>query len=272
MQHKLYWQNFWDMIESLKLLKIGGNVLNDPSLLEKVMMDFLQLDGPKILVHGGGKKATELATKLGVETQMIDGRRVTDHATLEIATMVYAGLINKNLVAKIQAKKLNAIGLSGADFSLILAKKRAVEKVDFGFVGDVVEVNVTPLISLLNSGIIPVICALSHDGFGQLLNTNADTVAAEIAKSLSDYFDVSLHFIFEKDGVLLDLEDSKSKLDKLNQLECVELIQDQRIFEGMLPKLKNCFEAKKAGVKQVRVGSVHSILDPIEFSTEIHLS
>lgn len=272
MRHKRFWQKFLDMKNKLYIVKIGGNVLNDPTTLIQLLHDFLQLDGQKILVHGGGKKATELATKLGVNSQMIEGRRVTDLESLEIATMVYAGLINTNLVAQIQAMNQMAIGLSGADFSLLLAKKREVDKIDYGFVGDVVTVNKDPLNLLLNAGMIPVVCALSHDGNGQLLNTNADTVAAELAKALSKDFEVELNYVFEKNGVFLNVEDEGSKCASLSQMDCVDLVQKQLIFDGMLPKLKNCFEAKKAGVEHVRVGGVQSLLHPEEFSTEIKLS
>ncbi|MCT4559857.1 MAG: acetylglutamate kinase [Crocinitomicaceae bacterium] len=257
------------MKDKITVVKIGGNVLNEPLVMEQVLTDFIQMDGFKILVHGGGKMASTLATKLGVKTTMIDGRRVTDAETLEIATMVYAGLINKNLVAQLQAKKQLAIGLSGVDFSLLLAQKRAKGEVDYGFVGDIQKVHIEPLILLLNAGIIPVVCPLSHDGHGQLLNTNADTIAASLAKALVDDFEVELICVFDKNGVLRNSTDESSKLDTLNQKDCFVLIQKELIFEGMLPKLKNCFEAKESGVTQVRIGGVKCLLDPDPFSTLI---
>jgi acetylglutamate kinase len=244
----------------LKLVKIGGNVIENREALADFLADFAALSGPKILVHGGGKEATQMAKKLGINVQLIDGRRVTDAENLELITMLYAGKLNKNIVAQLQALGCNSLGLTGADGNSILAEKRPSQSVDFGFVGDLTEVNQSFFKMILDSGISPVCCALSHDGKGQLLNTNADTIAATIASGLSNNFDVSLYYCFEKNGVLLDL-------DELNYLK---LKSEGVLHTGMLPKLENCFTALKSGVKQVRIGNPKMITETVNFTQIIN--
>lgn len=241
-------------MRKLKIIKIGGNVINDKQELESFLKDFSDVDTLKILVHGGGKRATELSATLGLETKMIGGRRVTDEASLEIVTMVYAGLLNKNIVAKLQANNCNAIGLTGADANMILAHKRIVKDIDYGFVGDVDRIEKDTLALLLNHKITPVFAAITHNKKGQLLNTNADTIASELAKGLSGIFDVELIYCFEKKGVLLNIEDDDSVIEEINKEKYESLKKDQIIAEGMLPKLENCFESLENGVKKVIIG------------------
>ncbi len=254
----------------LKLVKIGGNVIENREALADFLEDFAALNGPKVLVHGGGKEATQMAKKLGVNVQLIEGRRVTDAKNLELITMLYAGKLNKNIVAQLQALGCNSLGLTGADGNSILAKKRASKPIDFGFVGDLTEVNQSFFKMLLDSGISPVCCALSHDGKGQLLNTNADTIAATLASALSDHFDVSLNYCFEKNGVLLDLEDDRSVIQTLDETNYLKLKSEGVLHTGMLPKLENCFTALKAGVKQVRIGSPKIITESVNYTQIIN--
>jgi acetylglutamate kinase len=254
----------------LKLVKIGGNVIENREALADFLADFAALNGPKVLVHGGGKEATQMAKKLGVNVQLIEGRRVTDAKNLELITMLYAGKLNKNIVAQLQALGCNSLGLTGADGNSILAKKRASKPIDFGFVGDLTEVNQSFFKMLLDSGISPVCCALSHDGKGQLLNTNADTIAATLASALSDHFDVSLNYCFEKNGVLLDLEDDRSVIQTLDETNYLKLKSEGVLHTGMLPKLENCFTALKAGVKQVRIGSPKIITESVNYTQIIN--
>ena len=254
----------------LKLVKIGGNVIENREALADFLEDFAALNGPKVLVHGGGKEATQMAKKLGVNVQLIEGRRVTDAKNLELITMLYAGKLNKNIVAQLQALGCNSLGLTGADGNSILAKKRASKPIDFGFVGDLTEVNQSFFKMLLDSGISPICCALSHDGKGQLLNTNADTIAATLASALSDHFDVSLNYCFEKNGVLLDLEDDRSVIQTLDETNYLKLKSEGVLHTGMLPKLENCFTALKAGVKQVRIGSPKIITESVNYTQIIN--
>jgi acetylglutamate kinase len=241
-------------MRKLIIVKIGGNVINDKQELESFLKDFSDINALKILVHGGGKRATELAATLGLETKMVGGRRITDEANLEIVTMVYAGLLNKNIVAKLQAHDCNAIGLTGADANMIMAHKRIVKDIDYGFVGDVDGVERQTIELLLHHKIVPVFSAITHDKKGQLLNTNADTIASELAKGLSRVFDVELIYCFEKKGVLLDIEDDDSVIEAINKEKYERLKEDQIIAEGMLPKLENCFESLENGVKKVIIG------------------
>ena len=254
----------------LKLVKIGGNVIENREALADFLEDFAALNGPKVLVHGGGKEATQMAKKLGVNVQLIEGRRVTDAKNLELITMLYAGKLNKNIVAQLQALGCNSLGLTGADCNSILAEKRPSKPIDFGFVGDLTEVNQSFFKMLLDSGISPVCCALSHDGKGQLLNTNADTIAATLASALSDHFDVSLNYCFEKNGVLLDLEDDRSVIQTLDETNYLKLKSEGVLHTGMLPKLENCFTALKAGVKQVRIGSPKIITESVNYTQIIN--
>lgn len=242
------------MKEKLKIVKIGGNVINDSTYLQVFLEDFAQMEGLKILVHGGGKKATELSESLGIETKMINGRRITDEAGLDIVTMVYAGLLNKKIVAGLQKYNCDAIGLSGADGNSITAHKREVKDVDYGFAGDVDEVSDQMILTLINAGLSPVFCAITHDKKGQLLNTNADTIASELAKALSSKFQVELVYCFEKDGVLTDLNDDSSIIEFIDKEVYAELLSKGLIVGGMLPKLSNCFDALEHGVSRVLIG------------------
>lgn len=242
-------------MDKLSVVKIGGNIIEDTDLLASFLKDFTALDGLKILVHGGGKKATEMAHQLGVPVQMIEGRRITDAANLEIITMLYGGKINKNIVAQLQALNFNAIGLSGADGNAISAVKRPVDKINYGFVGDITTVNESLFKFLLINGLNPVCCAISHDEKGQLLNTNADTIAASIAKALSKHFEVSLWYCFEKNGVLRSIEDDQSVIECIQPTNYADLKSKGIINAGMIPKIDNCFDALINGVKMVKIGS-----------------
>ena len=213
----------------------------------------ISIPGNKLLVHGGGRSATALAEKLGIESRMVNGRRITDSAMLDVVTMVYGGLVNKNIVAGMQARGMNAIGLSGADCNVMLSDKRPVKDIDYGFVGDVRSVNAVFLASLIEQGIIPVLAPLTHDGRGQLLNTNADTIAGEAAKALASAFRVTLIYCFEKPGVLMDENDDNSVIPYLSYYDFPRLVQDGTISGGMIPKIQNAFEALQAGVSSVLI-------------------
>ena len=249
------------MKEILSIVKIGGNVIENADELDQFLLNFSQLEGPKILVHGGGKLATKLASKLGIESQLANGRRITDAKSLEIITMVYGGLTNKNIVAKLQALDTNALGLSGADGNAIQAHKRPVKNIDFGFVGDIDSINSKLLNTLLQAGITPVFCAISHDGKGQLLNTNADTIASEIAIGMSSIYDTTLYYCFEKKGVLMDVEDGESVIQYINTKTYSDLLEKEVIADGMLPKMENCFHALQNNVGKVCIGDI-SMLQP----------
>ncbi|MCU0446070.1 MAG: acetylglutamate kinase [Microscillaceae bacterium] len=238
-------------MQNLTVIKIGGNVIDNETSLTTFLEKFADLPTPKILIHGGGKIATKTAEKLGISTQMVEGRRITDQAMLEVAMMVYAGLINKNIVAQLQARGSRALGLTGADLDLIRADKRPVKAVDYGWVGDVKSINVAQLDYLLKGNITPVFCALSHNGQGQMLNTNADTIASEVAIAMSDLYAVNLVFCFEKRGVLLDVNDESSVINQLNDSDYQMLKSQGAIHSGMIPKLDNAFAAIRAGVKKV---------------------
>ncbi|PHS51509.1 MAG: acetylglutamate kinase [Lutibacter sp.] len=239
----------------LHIVKIGGNIINNEVLLNSFLKDFSKLEGLKLLVHGGGKKASELASKLGLKPKMINGRRVTDEANLEIVTMVYAGLLNKKITAQLQRNNCNSIGLSGADANCIIAHKRIVKDVDYGFAGDIDLINTTMINMFLRNEISPVFCAITHDKNGQLLNTNADTIASEIAIAMSTHFQVELNYVFELNGVLENIEDKKSVIPFINLKAYEQLIEKEIISEGMIPKLHNCFNALKKGVSKVKIGS-----------------
>jgi len=246
-------------MDKLSVVKIGGNVIENRGALAAFLNDFAALEGSKIIVHGGGKEATLMAQQLGIPVQMIDGRRVTDAATLDLITMVYGGKINKTIVAQLQALGCNALGFNGADGNSITALKRSPQPVDFGFVGDVSKVETALLKVLFQQGITPVFCAITHDGAGQLLNTNADTVAASLAKALATDFEVQLMYCFEKKGVLENVEDNASVLPKINAELYEKLKQENKIHSGMLPKLHNCFDALQQGVKHVFIGDAEMI-------------
>jgi len=259
------------MKQTLKIVKIGGNIIEDKQLLEAFIKDFAKLKGPKILVHGGGKSATKLAHKLGLKPTIYQGRRITDKANLEVAVMVYAGLINKNIVAALQAHNCNAMGLTGADANVILAAKRPVKHVDYGFVGDIINVNAKNIKLFLEKDLTPVFCAISHNNQGQLLNTNADTIASETASALSDFYQVELQYIFELKGVLSDINDKNSVIEKINLKDYEKLLDTQKISEGMLPKLHNCFRALEKGVYQVKIGNASIVADAKNIHTTLSL-
>jgi acetylglutamate kinase len=241
---------------NLYIIKIGGNVIDNSENLYHFLKDFTALDGYKILVHGGGKVATQLSETLGIEPKLVDGRRITDIETLRVVTMVYGGLINKNIVAQLQRFGNNAIGLTGADGDFIRTKKRPVKTIDYGFVGDIDENSINPhaISKLMEAGFTPVFCALTHDGEGQLLNTNADTIASALAIALSKLYDTTLIYCFEKKGVLKDINDESSLVQEINAGEYEELKAQQVIHSGMLPKMDNAFSAISCGVKAVIIG------------------
>jgi acetylglutamate kinase len=246
-------------VDTVIVIKIGGNIIDDETKLSSFLKLFAGVKEKKILVHGGGKLATKLATDLGVEQQMVDGRRITDAETLKIVTMVYAGYINKNIVAQLQANGCNAIGLSGADGNLITAHKRKHATIDYGFVGDVDHVNASLLQNLLDHNMTIVAAPITQDGNGQLLNTNADTIAQEIAKALGKLYEVKLIYSFEKTGVLLDVENEDSVIPVITPAYYEELKEKKLIFAGMLPKLDNAFSALQNGVKQVIIGKAEQL-------------
>lgn len=235
----------------LTLIKVGGKIVENPETLKQLLADFSLIEGHKVLVHGGGRSATALAEALGMETKMVNGRRITDRNMLQVVTMVYGGLVNKNIVTGLQALGVNALGLTGADLNYMRAEKRPVTDVDYGFVGDVKEVNGEILADLIQKGITPVLAPLTHDKKGNLLNTNADTIAGEAAKALAKFFDVTLVFCFEKKGVLTNENDDESVIDKINPESFDKLVAEGIISGGMIPKLENSFDALKSGVKQV---------------------
>ena len=241
-------------MQNLFVVKIGGNIIDDSNALENFLSHFAAIDQPKILVHGGGKLATETAATLNIPQQMVEGRRITDEATLKVVTMVYAGLINKNIVAKLQAKACNAIGLTGADANIILAKKRAVKAIDYGFAGDVVTVNYDFFKTLLEKNCTPVIAPITHDGNGQLLNTNADTIASEIAKAMSHSYSVQLIYCFDKKGVLENINDDNSVIKIITKENFPGLKADKIIHTGMIPKIENALAAVDEGVQIVCIG------------------
>ncbi|QXP57058.1 acetylglutamate kinase [Cellulophaga sp. HaHa_2_95] len=262
---------FGEKKRSLSVVKIGGNVIENTRELDKFLALFSKIEGPKILVHGGGKLATQLASKLGVESQLVNGRRITDSESIDIITMVYGGLTNKTIVAKLQAKNCNAIGLSGADGNAIQAHKRPVKEIDYGFVGDIDGVNTALVASLLQIGLTPVFCALSHDGQGQILNTNADTIASEIAIGMGDTFETTLYYCFEKKGVLLDIKDENSVVTHINSEKYKELLAQEIIADGMLPKLENCYHALHHNVHKVCLGDIEMIQEDAQLFTTITL-
>ena len=257
-------------MDKLQVVKVGGNVIENRKSLNDFLVDFTKIRGAKILVHGGGKEATQMAHKLNVPVQIIEGRRITDAANLEIISMLYAGKINKTIVALLQAYNCDSLGLTGADGNSVVAKKRSSKPIDFGFVGDVISVNSALFNLLLNQKITPVCCAITHDKNGQLLNTNADTIASEIASSMSAYYEVTLSYCFEKKGVLKKLIDEDSVIPSINSNQYEYLKKEGIINEGMLPKIKNCFEALKKGVTKVRIGNSKMITESITY-TQIKL-
>ena len=246
-------------MEKLYIIKIGGNIIDEEHKLASFITSFAKVKGKKILVHGGGKLATKLATQLGVEQQMIDGRRITDSATLRIVTMVYAGYINKNIVAGLQSHNCKAIGLTGADGNLIRSHKRVHPSIDYGFVGDVDDINTDLIKNLLEQDMALVLAPITADTNGQLLNTNADTIAQETAKALVALYDVELIYSFEKAGVLLDAKDDNTVIKSIDPSYYNTLKTDKIIFEGMIPKLDNAFAALKSGISRVVIGKAEEL-------------
>lgn len=255
-------------MKTLKVIKIGGNIIDNEKELKSFIKNLSNLNGPKILVHGGGKLATQLAMKMNVPVKMNKGRRITDAHTLDIITMVYAGKINKTIVAQLQANNCNAIGFSGADGNSIISTKRPINPIDYGFVGDVIKVNTEILELLLNNAITPVFCAITHDKNGQLLNTNADTIASELAIGFTNQFKTELYYCFEKNGVLKEINDDNSVLKSINTKTYKALINDGTILDGMLPKLNNCFYAINNNVRKVCIGKPDMLfLENTQFTT-----
>lgn len=243
--------NLEGAMSKLTIVKVGGKIVEEPESLKQLLADFSKIEGYKVLVHGGGRSATAIAAKLGIESKMVNGRRITDSEMLNVVTMVYGGLVNKQIVAGLQAINVNALGLTGADLNYMRSEKRPVKEVDYGFVGDVKEVNADILSDLISKGVVPVLAPLTHDKNGNLLNTNADTIAGEAAKALSKHFEVTLMYCFEKKGVLLDENDDESVITNLTPTLFDKYVSDGIIQGGMIPKLENSFEALHAGVKQV---------------------
>ncbi|MDX6189588.1 acetylglutamate kinase [Flavobacterium sp. Fl-318] len=258
-------------MKKVTVIKIGGNIIDNPTELEQFLTDFSKIEGYKVVVHGGGKSATKMAQSIGLVPQMIEGRRITDAPMLDVAVMIYAGQINKYIVAQLQAKDNNAIGFSGADGNLIQSEKRNHPTIDYGFVGDVKQVNTILLATLLQSGIVPVFCAITHDKKGQLLNTNADTIASELAIALAEVFDVTLTYCFEKQGVLLDSEDDTSVITEINEALYAKLKAEEVIHSGMIPKLDNCFNSLSRGVQKIKIGHHRMLQSPDVLHTTIIL-
>jgi acetylglutamate kinase len=251
-------------MEKLFIIKIGGNIIDEEAALLSFLNNFASIEGHKILVHGGGKMATRVAEAMGIPQQMIEGRRITDAETLKVITMVYAGYINKNIIALLQSKGCNAIGLSGADGNVIKAHKRIHPVTDYGFAGDVDEVNSSFIQSLIQQNAALVFSPVTHDSHGLLLNTNADTIAQEIAKAMSGLFEVSLIYCFEKPGVLMDASDDSTVINSINASSFVQLKNDGIIADGMIPKLQNAFAALDAGVKVVTIGHANNLQELIQ--------
>ena len=248
------------MMEKITVIKVGGAVVEDEAQLTQLLQDFSAIEGRKVLVHGGGRMATKVAAQLGIETQMVNGRRITDASMLEVVTMVYGGLVNKNVVARLQAQGIDALGLTGADIDVIRSHKRPLKNgVDYGFVGDVDRADGDKLHTLIEAGIVPVMAPLTHDGMGNTLNTNADTIAGETAKALAKHYDVTLVFCFEKKGVLSNPDDDESVIPTITRTDFDRYVADGTISGGMIPKIENAFNAIDAGVGRVVITKADSI-------------
>lgn len=260
------------MAERLFIIKVGGNIIDDEQKLKSFLQSVASVQSHKILVHGGGKIATEIGNKLGIESKYINGRRITDDATIDLVTMVYGGLINKKIIAQLQLFNCNAIGLTGADGNIIPATKRPPknmtkenglkEMVDFGWVGDIEssKLNAESLKQIIEAGLTPVFASLTHDGQGHVLNTNADTIASSLAVALSAYYDVRLIYCFEKKGVLENVDKEDSVISLINKEKYKQLLDEQKLFAGILPKIDNAFAAIEAGVKEVLIGDANDLL------------
>lgn len=239
-------------MEKLTVVKVGGAVVEDEEQLARLLNDFAAIEGNKVLVHGGGRRATKVAASLGIESKMVNGRRITDRDMLEVVTMVYGGLVNKNVVARLQANGVNALGLTGADMDVLRSRKRPVKDgIDFGYVGDVERADGKALQTLIEAGIVPVMAPLTHDGYGNILNTNADTIAGETAKALAPFYDVTLIYSFEKKGVLANPDDDESVIPMITPADFERYKADGTVAGGMIPKLENAFAAIDAGVGRV---------------------
>ena len=248
------------MKEKLTLIKVGGAIVEDEAQLNSLLQHFTAIEGRKVLVHGGGRRATQVAAQLGIESKMVNGRRITDAEMLQVVTMVYGGLVNKNLVAKLQAQGVNALGLTGADMDVLRSHRRPIKNgVDYGFVGDVDKADGARLQQLIEQGITPIMAPLTHDGAGNILNTNADTIAAETAKALAPYYDVTLIFCFEKAGVLADANDDSSVIPTINHDDFSRYAADGTISGGMIPKIENALAAVDAGVERVIITLANAI-------------
>jgi len=247
-------------VKTLNIIKVGGAVVEDEAQLSQLLRDFSAIEGNKVLVHGGGRRATKVAASLGIETKMVNGRRITDADMLEVVTMVYGGLVNKNVVARLQAAGVNALGLTGADMNVLHAHKRPLKDgIDYGFVGDVDKADGKMLATLIDAGITPVMAPLTHDGEGNILNTNADTIAGETAKALAPYYDVTLTFCFEKKGVLSNPDDDDSVIPTITREDFKRYVADGTIAGGMIPKIENSLAAVEAGVKKVVITKADAI-------------
>jgi acetylglutamate kinase len=250
------------MKEHLTIIKVGGKIVENSESLNALLKDFAAVEGKKLLVHGGGRSATQMAARLGVETKMVDGRRITDEAMLEVVTMVYGGLVNKRIVVGLQALGIDAVGLTGADMNIVLSDKRKVSAVDYGWVGDVKRVNAEAVATLIESGCCPVVAPLTHDGCGHMLNTNADTMAGEMAKAMAAHYDVTLMFCFEKPGVLADENDDSSLIPTITPAVLDDLKRRGVVSGGMIPKLDNAIACVSAGVESVVITQADRIADP----------
>lgn len=253
-------------MKKLTVIKIGGNIVDKPDALQNFLNNFHKLEGPKVLIHGGGVLATELSAKLGIEVKMHNGRRITDDQTLKLVTMVYAGLINKQITASLQKIGCNAIGLSGADGNSVPAVKRPADPIDWGYVGDVdpARINTSLLAFLLDKGLCPVFCAITHDSNGSLLNTNADTMASNLAIALSKDFTTRLVYCFEKDGVLSDPDNNESVIPLITKSSYRQLLEEKKVIGGMIPKLDNAFSALENGVSEVVIKHADNLLNSKE--------
>lgn len=250
------------MKEHLTIIKVGGKIVENSESLNSLLKDFAAVEGKKLFVHGGGRSATQMAARLGVETKMVDGRRITDEAMLEVVTMVYGGLVNKRIVAGLQALGIDAVGLTGADMNIVLSDKRKVSAVDYGWVGDVKRVNAEAVATLIESGCCPVVAPLTHDGCGHMLNTNADTMAGEMAKAMAAHYDVTLMFCFEKPGVLADENNDSSLIPTITPAVLDDLKRRGVVSGGMIPKLDNAIACVSAGVESVVITQADRIADP----------
>ena len=254
-------------MDKILIVKIGGNLINNSQILNRFLKSFAKIETKKILIHGGGNQVTKLSKKLNLNVKITNGRRITSIQDLEVATMIYAGSLNKTLVTKLQSFNCNSIGLSGADANLIESVKRPVKEIDYGLVGDIKKINSIFLKNLIDQNLIPVICSITHDKNGQLLNTNADTISSEIAISLSEYYTVDLIYCHEKNGVLSNPNDDNSTSDKLNEKEFNNYLELKIISNGMIPKLTNSFYALNNGVKSVKIAG--QSLDEIDIKSTI---